>query len=860
MKNRKLLALPIAIGSFLFPALSATTYADNRPPTYPDSVWEQLQAIRQALQDGQEVDPLDPLNPDPVVTPPATGDGDDGGSQSGNGGTSGGNSDGSDGGSGEVVDPGDPDLANPDYDEADSQSLTRIVYTRVPRTQGTHLVTLKDGTSYTLHSPDSWDRLPDTRHIYDGFNAPGQLVYRDAEGNERILYDCMNRPTPCVPLDPAVSLDGKKILFSVYSAASLEAGWWMGTTLPNRWLGKSTGARLHVVDVESGAVTPLAHTAGTRDISPTWLPDGRIMFSSDRQFLREPFLDRISPDNRPNPRLYIANSDGTNAKLVTPHEVSAAMHPYLLRSGRIAYGSSWLSHNLPYQDTNGGINWPGTLDNMWVVMDMDVRGGDMTALLGGHRDYTRDSANWPKTMKALHFLGQRNNGDICVSNYYRGNNLGLGDVICWPPEPKGVEGNESRFIPRKLYHIANWSESNDQGSRTSGGIYMGKVGYPERAPNNQLYLTVGRGHCSQSTGTVISRQEFVADQPEQRACDVGLYLTTRIPSQTMGDLERVVDLPEWHEFGARTVSDRTIYNSTLSNTRDGSCELTSSDAGTAETEPYKAYEFNNMFKVSANNGGEIQDLPHTELAGIRFWQIIPNTSEKADFINITGNRLRLLGDAPLLADKSFKVSLPCDTPYIMAGIDNEGRVIKRDQIPQSLRPGEKRVCGGCHLHSRLGRPYENSLAFSSTAHKLLNAVPVPEYERDIRPILQNRCISCHDSSSSMPLPLLDYDMLVWDQFQEAVPASKRLQVSDSDDEKRRWGLHRPYTSRYVNSMFARESLLYWKAANERTDGRTDSTYDNDIDFGPNHPTSITTAELKMIADWIDSGATLSASP
>jgi hypothetical protein len=102
---------------------------------------------------------------------------------------------------------------------------------------------------------------------------------------------------------------------------------------------------------------------------------------------------------------------------------------------------------------------------------------------------------------------------------------------------------------------------------------------------------------------------------------------------------------------------------------------------------------------------------------------------------------------------------------------------------------------------------------------------------------------------------MDYDNLVWDFFQRAIPESQRVQVSNSERDSRRYGLQRPYTSKFVNSMFARESLLYWKAANERTDGRTDSTFEDDIDFGPYHPTSITDEELETLAEWLDSGAT-----
>ncbi|MFA5631088.1 MAG: hypothetical protein WC997_06230 [Porticoccaceae bacterium] len=726
-----------------------------------------------------------------------------------------------------------------------------LVYTRVPRTRGRYVVTLRDGSPYTLESPDVWDTLPDSRLVFEGFNAPGQLVLRQPDGSETILFDCLQSAVPCVPLDPAVSLDGRKVLFSVYRGAELRAAQWNGTTLPNRQLAAATEAQLYVVDLGSGAVKPLAHTPGVFDVSPAWLPDGRIMFASTRANIEQPWLNRITPNKRKEPQIFISAADGSGAVNITPHEISTAMHPYVLSTGRVAYSSQWLSHNLAYGTTNGGINWPGTLDNMWLVMDMDLRGGDMTALLGAHRADVRSAKGRRHTMKALHFLGERRNGDICVSNYYRANNLGLGDVFCWAPEPVGVEGELPRFLPRKLYNVANWSQSNDEPSFRDNGIYQGKIGYPEGMEGNQLVLTVGRGFCTRVSGSVRSFQERVAGQPEKRACDVGLYATTRIPSRSMSDLALIVDREDWHEFGARVVVARSIATPALSASGDGSCQLVSSDAGTAETAPYRPYKFNANYKTTANNGGEIAGIDHAELAAIRFWQVEPNTSNRRTLKNSIGNPLRLLGDVALLADNSFKVSLPCDTPFLMAGLDSRGRVIKRDQVPQSLRPGEKRICQGCHLHSRKGRPYEKSLAFSAPPVVLAQARKVPNYEEDIRPIFARHCTQCHRDD----VPLMDYKKLVWDYFQQAVPPEKRVQVSKSENERRRWGLHRPYTSKYVNSMFARESLLYWKAANERSDGRDDATYDNDIDFGADHPTTISASELKLLAEWLDSGAT-----
>jgi hypothetical protein len=68
----------------------------------------------------------------------------------------------------------------------------------------------------------------------------------------------------------------------------------------------------------------------------------------------------------------------------------------------------------------------------------------------------------------------------------------------------------------------------------------------------------------------------------------------------------------------------------------------------------------------------------------------------------------------------------------------------------------------------------------------------------------------------------------------------------------RWDLSRPYSSKWV-SRFARDSLLYWKCVGSRMDGRTDSQYPNDIDFGPAHKSGATRQECQTIGRWIDTG-------
>ncbi len=720
-----------------------------------------------------------------------------------------------------------------------------IVYSRVKRTLGP-LSTKFGNTEYVIKNPDLWDNIPEVSRQFSSFNAPGQLVYRKPDGSETVIYDCFTKAKPCVPFDASVSLDGKKIAFSVYRSDNLTRPWPQNRNIPVDVLGgRNNEAQIFIYDLSSGETTAWPHLPGERETSPVWLANGKMMFSSTRDGQWRPWLRNITPRGRPDPRLFLANVDGSDVVDITPHEVAGALHPYAMSSGRVAYASLWYSHNLAYIGTNGSLNWPTTLDNMWMMSDMDQEGGDMTALLGAHRNRFKAQDGRTKTMKALHFIGERANGDVCIGNYYRANNKGLGDVVCFPMEAKGVEGPAPSFLPRKIYNVANWSKSNDEASWFINGEYQGKIGFPEGTQDGQLILTVGTGYCT-IVGLAWNSQPNLKDQ---LGCDVGLYKTTVIPSRVKSDVKLIVDDPGWHEFNARVVRPRAVKSVAMSRTGDGSCVLASADAGATDAHGRKPYQFNNNYFNMANNGGEIDGLSHSELTAIRFYEVLPNKTKKPQFQNVIGNELKLLGDVALLPDKSFSVQLPCETSYLMAGVDARGRVIKRDQVPQSLRTGEKRTCSGCHLHGREGRPYEQSMAYTAQPVALLSPTAVPTFKRDIAPLLQARCGSCHSDD----VPIGDYQKLVWDHTQKYVPNERKLKTSNSTRPGWKYGLQRPYISRYINSMFARESLLYWKAANRRADGRTDSSYDNDIDFGADHPTKMTPQELKLLAEWIDAG-------
>ncbi len=225
----------------------------------------------------------------------------------------------------------------------------------------------------------------------------------------------------------------------------------------------------------------------------------------------------------------------------------------------------------------------------------------------------------------------------------------------------------------------------------------------------------------------------------------------------------------------------------------------------------------------------------------------------------------------------------------MQGIDCDGRTLNTDQTWQSLRAGEVKTCNGCHVHSDAATklPFGDSLAAKQPQPNtaILGTGKVPllaggtgasvqkremdgyaymiEFDADIMPILQSRCVSCHSGDGAQAGLRLDvprdwaqlqagkddstYFRLALDTNQTLVATARRITGSHGT------ALGKPQLSKYVRMMNSRGSLLYWKAKNQRADNRTDGARSDDVDFGPDHPTTITPDELATLGRWIDTG-------
>src|SRR5262245_49111510 len=110
--------------------------------------------------------------------------------------------------------------------------------------------------------------------------------------------------------DPAVSFDGKKILFSMRQS---------GAAWRNIWEINVDGTGLRQVT-----------NGGGHDFDPIYLPDGRILFTSSRAGEMDEYT------HAPAERMYTCNADGSGIERISFNQ-SDDFDPILLPDGRIAY-------------------------------------------------------------------------------------------------------------------------------------------------------------------------------------------------------------------------------------------------------------------------------------------------------------------------------------------------------------------------------------------------------------------------------------------------------------------------------------------------------------------------------------------
>jgi hypothetical protein len=111
------------------------------------------------------------------------------------------------------------------------------------------------------------------------------------------------------------------------------------------------------------------------------------------------------------------------------------------------------------------------------------------------------------------------------------------------------------------------------------------------------------------------------------------------------------------------------------------------------------------------------------------------------------NPLRILGTVPVEPDGSAHFEVPAGRSIVFALLDKKDKSIKMMRSWVGVMPGEQASCVGCHEYRKeAAAPLPPRQAFGRPASVIQPIVGVPaiiDFHRDIQPILDRACVSCH---------------------------------------------------------------------------------------------------------------------
>ncbi|MBT8044505.1 MAG: hypothetical protein KJO79_06090, partial [Verrucomicrobiae bacterium] len=113
------------------------------------------------------------------------------------------------------------------------------------------------------------------------------------------------------------------------------------------------------------------------------------------------------------------------------------------------------------------------------------------------------------------------------------------------------------------------------------------------------------------------------------------------------------------------------------------------------------------------------------------------------------------GDVDVQADGSAYFEVPANSPIYFQALDKDNRAINTMRTWATLMPGETMSCVGCHDNQHAAPANTaRSMAFTQGIKKLKPFYGKPRgfsYLREIQPILDAKCVQCHDGKQSMSL-------------------------------------------------------------------------------------------------------------
>lgn len=486
------------------------------------------------------------------------------------------------------------------------------------------------------------------------------------------------------------------------------------------------------------------------NMGPCPLPGGKVVFSSNRHGFISP-----RPTNNGfniNLQLFVMDDDGGNVEPIGHLNIGAALHPVVLRDGRIMFST------LENQGQRDTLSW-----GLWSI----------------HPDGT----NWNPIISsfistAFHFQTQLSDGGLVVGAYYGGvGTQGFCTYVMVPGEwtaagPRFGPGyrDDSRngpafppdlpnrqrtrlirvpFSPLGMQQLTCFADDGDDTAArlTQGGPWVGKVTHPSAAPDNHL-LTIWnarpKGDHDVDAGIYLIKSGQPIEEPGQMllikhdAKYDAQFPRALVPYRRVhgvdeprsiqplaNDGKQSRQLPEGTPFGL--VGTSSLYKrESFPDGKVAPGSVTATWPGDKKPVPFDLGGRDPHYQ-----GGDAGLYANDDIHAIRILILEPTTDRRNGpkagrlFRSHAMERMRILGEIPVRKfagdkepldpdgnpDTSFLAKIPADVAWTFQTLDKEGMVLNTAQTWHQVRPGEVRTdCGGCHAHSQEPTLFEKTAA------------------------------------------------------------------------------------------------------------------------------------------------------
>ena len=492
--------------------------------------------------------------------------------------------------------------------------------------------------------------------------APGNLYALDLSNPGKPPRALTNFEDATV-MAPEVSYDGTRIIFAMKFG---ETGYF------------------HIYEInQDGSGLRQITTGEYNDIDPAYLPNGRLIFTSDRPGTLDEY------DQAPTQALYTINSDGSGIKQLS-------FHPNADQMATVA--------------SNGQIVWSfwaklGPM-NRFSIWKANPDGTEPFSVWGPHPE---DLETILEDEVVLFEPRELPDGRFLTVATSRFDNYAAGPLFVVDPE----------FISSQPYQV-------------TPDIPAEPLPSPAGRIKSAVPVDIGDGTqdwviVSYSSGPVyqigLNGSDFV--EPP----DFGLYLMNL--NLGLSSLQPIFDDSGLQELDPVILNQRPtppIIESKLNTNAENTGVLIIEDvfARMDERQPNPEPGTLAFFRVLAQTSRYPDD------------QVITVTEHDVPKI--------VLGEVPVLQDGSVAVEVPASVGLFWQTLDQDRVMTVTERFYEYVQSGETRRCGGCHFEPNHNQPMPSvdPLALNVEPVKLsLNDGNIVTFYDDVRPILDAKCVSCH---------------------------------------------------------------------------------------------------------------------